>query len=150
MTWRLVKGPKWRLVSNRMAQLPVPGADDRNAPSVIRQVVVRISSRQKLIIDRDSPNIIAKPRRGTRELKWVPDGTQLNRDEAREEEEYTVDEHEKDVVEYIVLQKRIMKGEEEPWKVWGFMDNTTVESLKEEDKMADRIAEYDAAHPSLV
>lgn len=52
----------------------------------------------------------------------------------------------KDLTEYIVLQKIIWNGEDEPWKIWGTVNPSTIQEIKDqvnEDKdaggLADRI-----------
>ena len=42
-----------------------------------------------------------------------------------EEAEATQNAAPKTVVEYLVLQKRVVRGEEEDWKVWGFTEEST-------------------------
>lgn len=34
------------------------------------------------------------------------------------------------VAEYVVLQTMLIEGEEQPWKIWGFAEETKVEDLK--------------------
>ena len=41
---------------------------------------------------------------------------------------------EKDVQEYVVIQKRLWKGKEEGWLVWGTMEETTMEKLLAQGK----------------
>ncbi len=41
---------------------------------------------------------------------------------------------EKDVVEYVVIQRRLWKGSEERWLVWGTVEESTVEKLRAEEK----------------
>lgn len=41
---------------------------------------------------------------------------------------------ERDVMEYVVIQKRMWKGREEGWLVWGTTEETTVEKLLAEEK----------------
>ena len=42
---------------------------------------------------------------------------------------------EKDVTELVVIQKRVLRGKEEPWKVWG---TTTETSRKDLEVMVNR------------
>lgn len=41
---------------------------------------------------------------------------------------------EREVTEYLVLQRRLVAGVEEDWKVWGFAGETTVEGLREMER----------------
>lgn len=50
--------------------------------------------------------------------------------EVAEEEDAAVP---KTVVDYLVLQKRVIRGKEEEWKVWGFAEESTP-SVKERDQ----------------
>jgi protein MBA1 len=70
--------------------------------SGLRQAVVRISSRQSL-------------------TRYKGDGTPVPRTGT-----------EKEIREYLVIQKMLIKGTEEPWKVWGTTDETTLEAWEEE------------------
>jgi len=85
-----------RIVSTRAAVLP----EDKSA---IMQVVVRLSSTQSL-------ETILKGVGGREDT--VTKGTQGTQDGKQ------------DLVEYLVLQKLILRGTEKPWMVWG----TTQES----------------------
>lgn len=42
--------------------------------------------------------------------------------------------HEKDVKEYVVIQKRLWKGREEGWLVWGTTEEMTMEKLLAEER----------------
>ena len=48
------------------------------------------------------------------------------------------------VVEYLVLQQRVIRGEEEEWKVWGFTEETTPEVLKQDEEYWGKMLEYQA------
>lgn len=37
---------------------------------------------------------------------------------------------EKDMLEYVVLQRRFLKGQEDPWLIWGTMEETTMDKVK--------------------
>lgn len=155
MKWELVSKPllfSSRIVSNRYAPLPFPGADDPYAPSTIRQMVVRISSRQRLTIERDE-DVETERRRALESLAWSPDGTTASSRAADldvEAVESVVQEEpvEKNVVEYIVLQKKMVKGTDEPWKVWGFANKTTWEKMEADNKADADMMAYEAAHPT--
>lgn len=74
--------------------------------SGIRQVVLRMHSRQSL----------AKIKTGA---SGRPDITLSGTGE------------EKDVKEYLVLQRRLLKDQEGPWKIWGTTDETDVTDIVE-------------------
>lgn len=44
----------------------------------------------------------------------------------------------KDMVEYVVIQKRLLNGEEGPWMIWGMAEETSLETLQEWQKMLKR------------
>jgi len=46
---------------------------------------------------------------------------------------------EKEVVEYVVVQKRLWLGKEHPWRIWGTTEETTIEALEkaEEEEKAN-------------
>lgn len=70
--------------------------------SGMRQAVVRVVSRQKLTRYRPDGSIVAGSGK------------------------------EKDVVEYVVIQRRLMGGKESPWQVWGTTEETSLEKLEQE------------------
>ncbi|KAL8779565.1 MAG: hypothetical protein Q9213_006870 [Squamulea squamosa] len=98
LRWTLHKfsrGPKF--VSHRVAVLPFKG-------SAIRQVVVRMRSRQSL-----ARMVSGGPGR--------PDALVEGTGE------------EKPVSEYLVLQRRMWKEEEEPWMIWGTTEETNPDTV---------------------
>lgn len=93
-----------RVVSDRAAALPnVTGMG-------IRQVVVRIQSRQSLITP---PAPIA--RLSEKQIQDIEKQQQ---------------EKQKDCTEYIVLQRFMIGGKDGEWKVWGLAEETTTEELR--------------------
>jgi hypothetical protein len=81
-------------------------------------------------------------------LAWKPDaGKPLVEADASGVEQNVVEaplstETEKDVTEYLVLQKRVLQGvEDKEWKVQGFASETTLESIASDEKyMREMIA----------
>ncbi|KAL9127082.1 MAG: hypothetical protein Q9217_003984 [Psora testacea] len=71
--------------------------------SALRQVVVKIKSKQAL--------------------------TRLRRNEAGEEETVAGSGEVKQLLEYLVLQRRIFKAVEGPWKIWGTVEETKPEEV---------------------
>lgn len=118
LKWKLggyLKRP--RLVSHRATSLPIK---IKGKDVGIRQAVVRIASLQQLRRgELRSSRLHSRGTKGGNEfwrfehedLEWEP-------------------ELEKIVVEYVVLQTMLIEGEEQPWKIWGFVGETKVEDLK--------------------
>ena len=52
---------------------------------------------------------------------------------------------EREVTEFVVLQRLMVKGVEGPWMVWGFGEETTLEGMREEDKRVKAMQEFEAA-----
>lgn len=92
-----------RVVSHRASQMPIPESGD-DAPSMLRQAVVRIQSVQRLA-----------------------------REDAKEGEGQVTQpvESEKRVTEYVVIQKRVLRGVEEPWKFWGTTEPTSLDDFED-------------------
>lgn len=85
-----------RVVSSRASPLP-------RKDSALRQVVVKIKSKQSLALVQSSAT--GKPE--------VVKGT----------------DQEKDMVEYLVLQRRMFDGLEGPWKIWGTAQETEADDV---------------------
>ncbi|KAF2176170.1 hypothetical protein K469DRAFT_35077 [Zopfia rhizophila CBS 207.26] len=135
LSWQLLSYlSKPRIVSNRMAPLPIEGFKETG----LRQVVVRLHTRQ-LLTTRTEPRISKKQ---YKELAWTPDGVQP--EEVKDE----VEEKEENVVEYVVLQRRMVRGQEEDWLVWGFADETTTEKIREDEEFERLLSKYNAEHPA--
>lgn len=102
---------RWELVQyNKTAKLVSNrGATYPKQGASVRQAVVRISSRQKL----------TRLRNVNGNLGIVPGSGK-----------------EKDVVEYLVLQKLYDKWNEGPWQVWGTTRETTLEDLEDWQRQA--------------
>ncbi|KAL8953970.1 MAG: hypothetical protein Q9222_000180 [Ikaeria aurantiellina] len=96
---QFLRGPKF--VSQRIAVLPYKGA-------AIRQVVVRLQSRQSL--DR----VVSQGRDRSDGLAFDNDGG-------------------KAVSEYLVLQRRMWKEKEEPWMIWGTTEETDPDIVLDSD-----------------
>lgn len=83
--------------------------------SAIRQVVVRLQSRQSL-----ARTVFSGPGRPEELVKGTGKG--------------------KPVSEYVVLQRRMWKGEEEPWMIWGTTEETDPDTLLKGDVPAPAVA----------
>ncbi|KAL8854890.1 MAG: hypothetical protein Q9221_000397 [Calogaya cf. arnoldii] len=92
---KFIRAPKF--VSQRVGVLPYKG-------SAIRQVVVRMRSRQSL-------------------------ARMVSRGPGRPDAQIQGTGEEKDVTEYLVLQRRIWKEIEEPWMIWGTTDETDPDTV---------------------
>ncbi|TGO22675.1 hypothetical protein BPAE_0159g00220 [Botrytis paeoniae] len=100
ITWNLMKMNRRPKIMSTKAVM-IPGGDG----NVIRQAVVRISSRQEMTL---------KDNRG----KELPGSS------------------EKDIVEYVVVQKIYRNWQDPEWQVWGTTRGTTLKDLDEWEKMA--------------
>ena len=85
--------------------------------SALRQVIVKIKSKQSL--------------------------ARLRRNEAGEEVVATGSDNVKQLLEYLVLQRRIFKALEGPWMIWG-----TVEETKPEEVLGNKISKQDIREAS--
>ncbi|KAF2400306.1 hypothetical protein EJ06DRAFT_530290 [Trichodelitschia bisporula] len=93
-----------RIVSNKITTLPLQIG---NKPVAYQQAVVLIRSRQRLRKGRYDPL--------EKEVKWKSPST----------------EKEKTIPEYMVVQRRFIRDQWEPWIVWGFITPTSVKGLRE-------------------
>lgn len=131
MDWKLLKWKSARVVSHRASPL---GED--HPDTAYRQVVVRLESIQSLTISDSSAS--AAPR-SPRSLVWKPDeATAKNVRKVQEEEGgyqggFVDNGKSKKVVEYLVLQKRVIRGREEDWKVWGFAEESTPARIESDE-----------------
>lgn len=106
-----------RLVSHRATSLPMK---IKGKEVGIRQAVVRIVSLQWLQRgELRSSRLHSQGTRGGNEF-W-----RLEQEDVKWEPKL-----EKIVAEYVVLQTMLIEGEEQPWKIWGFAEETKVEDLK--------------------
>lgn len=145
LEWRL-HGPfkSSRVVSHRAAPIGETMPD-----TAYRQVVVRLVSEQSLRTIPLSSSSSTTPRHRTiHRLPWVPDAArqqaekQRQREKKREDEAGSeavevVDEEPavpKTVVDYLVLQKRVIRGKEEDWKVWGFAEESTPKIIERDQE----------------
>jgi protein MBA1 len=147
MTWKVIKSRNWpatRVVSNRALELSLPG----HPQTWIRQVVIRVKTRQRLVAKQSpttKPEVQAQIQqpisKGKRKaLAWTPDGGKPSTEVEEAAVENAVEaplstETEKDVTEYLVLQKRVLLGvEDKEWKIQGFASETTLESIASDEK----------------
>ncbi|KAF1947288.1 hypothetical protein EJ02DRAFT_365530 [Clathrospora elynae] len=157
LTWSLAKDakgqPKYRsvrVVSHRANTLGEDYPD-----TAYRQAVVRLESVQTLTRSNSaaggslhtSGSMGNKGPRSIARLTWAPDAmrekakmSRVRKVHAKEESDALVtggfedNGKPKTVVEYLVLQKRVIQGKEEGWKVWGFTQESTPEVIKEDEE----------------
>ena len=99
----------------------------------MRQVVVKIPARQVLRRGKVKEKSRARVTGNLRKVskgKFV--GKEMPKETPKDEEDEVLwdgEGTEKDVTEYIVIQRRVWYGAEEPWQVWGTTEETDIESL---------------------
>jgi protein MBA1 len=149
MDWKLIGKPSTKVVSHRASAF---GDDQPN--TAYRQAVIRIASTQKLSVayvkgaEGWTPN--ASKSSSPKGLKWVPvdvrQQLQKEKKSGKVEEDVEVKMNgkpkkadfvdngkPKKVVEYLVLQRRVINGtEDKEWKVWGFAQESTPERIAED------------------
>jgi protein MBA1 len=150
MDWKLIGTPSASVVSHRSS---VFGEEQPN--TAYRQAVVRIQSTQKLTITLDkgsegwTPN--ASKSSSPKGFKWVPVDVRQQlknekksgkavedvdvqiKDKPKKMTEFLDNGKTKKVTEYLVLQRRVINGREDPdWKAWGFAQESTPEKVAED------------------
>lgn len=116
---RYLSRPK--LVSQKPTELPF---EIEGAKAGARQAVVRIHTEQRLQL---GTNVQGRERLLSRERE------KMARDEFWQYEGDTVEwgsPKVKQLVEYVVLQRRLIKGVEEPWYIVGFAQESTIAELR--------------------
>jgi protein MBA1 len=153
MEWRLHGSPKAHVVSHRAAPLGEDYPD-----TAYRQVIVRLASTQSLKRG-DSTSAFSGPKQRTN-LPWLPDSARLKISHSLQSSRKRADEGEpkklrnkvfedngkaKQVVEYLVMQKRVIRGREErDWKVWGFAEESTPERIEADEEYWRRTLDLQA------
>lgn len=114
-----------RVVSHRAAPL-----GDTHPDSGYRQVIVRLESTQALKITNTGPRV-QHDKGGP---KWWPaEAKHQNIHVQQAPSEFADNGVPKRVVEYIVMQTQLIDGVEKEWKVQGFAEESTPESIKEDE-----------------
>ncbi|KAI4945243.1 hypothetical protein J4E86_009129 [Alternaria arbusti] len=146
LKWNLHEFKSARVMSHRASPL-----GEQTPDTAYRQVVVRLVSVQS--VERSTPTSpkMSKSPISAARLPWVPNAARQRAEKARQQRQKSEDEGEtekpvaksdeafidngvkKTVVEYLVLQKRVIKGTEEDWKVWGFTEASTPSVLAREE-----------------
>lgn len=81
-------------------------------------------------------------------MRWAPESTKRGKEKknkSREVAGFVDNGKERDVVEYLVLQKRLIRGREEEWKVQGFAVEHTPERLEEDEEYWRKTLDAQAA-----
>ncbi|KAG9205671.1 hypothetical protein G6514_007278 [Epicoccum nigrum] len=142
MSWQLLKFKSARIVSHRCAPLGSESPD-----TSYRQCIVRLESEQQLSVGSTSSSSAAQRR--ARAPAWMPKSAkaELNAVSAKSSAEgkQTIRDT---VVEYIVMQTRVVRGKPEEWKLWGFTKATTPDVLEEDDEYWRKTMEAQSARAS--
>lgn len=138
MSWQLHKFKSARIVSHRCAPL---GAD--HPDTSYRQCIVRLESEQALSM---TPLTTRGESHKTRAPKWTPSGAQKTSVVVPEQSgEVQEKMNVQTVVEYLVMQTRVMDGKEEEWKVWGFAGESTPAKMEEDEQYWKKMLDIQAA-----
>lgn len=131
MAWNLKEFKSVRVVSHLASML-----GDDHPDTAYRQAIIRLESVQSLTIrEWKKAHRPANVQRPLSDLKWVPEAAKTKAVEEVQMEEVGYDDtfvengELKTVVEYLVLQTRVIRGSAKDWKVWGFTEETTPEQL---------------------
>lgn len=141
VSWQLQKFKSARIVSHRCTPL-----GEEHPDTSFRQCIVRLESEQQLSVTPRSASTLK-----TRAPKWAPASVQDKQDVVRTtaapEQSAGIKEKAKveTVVEYLVMQIRVIEGKEEDWKLWGFANETTPARLQEDDDYWKRMIDAQAA-----
>ncbi|KAF2751998.1 hypothetical protein M011DRAFT_482766 [Sporormia fimetaria CBS 119925] len=131
--WSPVGKLSARVVSNKFAL--IQRSEDKKDTTYQRQVVVKITGRQKLKITYEPKDDIKKTKA---KFAWVPEGTDAGETGMKHKHNTEPQEIVKRVVEYMVWEMRCIKGAPKDWKMWGFTHKTTLESIAEARDMEER------------
>lgn len=135
LDWRIVKGPKAQIVSHRASMLSQDVEEGG-----FRQIVLRITSTQQLTVSgtgKVGTKASSKGKRHSTNRQWTPKGLVKPSSQVDIVDDADVEfadaqskTERKKVVEYMVIQKKFTNGKEDPhWKIWGFTQESTPESL---------------------
>lgn len=135
MKWELL-GCSARIVSHRAQPL-----GDEQPDTAYRQLIVRLQTTQILSIskaDTSTPGLLANTQgySSLKGLKWAPKEAKSveSGTEVQQAGDFADNGKARGVVEYLVLQKRVIRGrEEDEWKVWGFAQESTPEKIEEDE-----------------
>jgi protein MBA1 len=151
MEWKLLNWKSARVMSHRVTSLGEAYPD-----TAFRQVVVRLESEQKLNLRDDTYSKSALHPNSRYSLKaltansrrWIPEeaSTKIHKAEPKLGRQINASRSPGDtkgedqgeitrVVEYLVMQKRVInRKEDEKWKIWGFVEESTPQKLEDDDE----------------
>lgn len=143
MDWKLLAFKHASIVSHRAQPL---GEDQPD--TAYRQVVVRIASRQKLTLSGGytGEGNASKAQLPSR-LRWVPEHVRRREEHrgTKKGDGFVDNGKVQEVVEYLVLQNRLIRGEEEGWKVQGFAQESTPARMQEDEEYWNKTLSAQAA-----
>lgn len=134
MTWQLLRFKSARIVSHRCAPLGGERPD-----TSYRQCIVRLESEQQLTV---APISSATTAHKAHVPKWTPSYAQSTQSKKNAVGAAAVEQSgevmEKGsvetVVEYVVMQTRVVDGkEEDDWRLWGFASESTPAKIEEDE-----------------
>lgn len=139
MDWQLMKTPSASVVSHRASLF---GEDQPD--TAYRQAVIRMESTQRLTIKYSAgaagSTLNASKPSNMKGVKWLPadvrtESRKETKDDDKVQRDVTFADNGKPrkVVEYLVLQRRVIKGQEEDWKVWGFTQESTPARIEDDE-----------------
>jgi protein MBA1 len=128
MEWQLTNTPSMSIVSHRASMF-----GDDQPDTAYRQVVIRIVSTQKLTIEHSAVAVgmgpsVSKSVHRTRSRKSIKESHEVHT-----ETSFPETTQPRKVVEYLVLQRRVIRGQEEDWKIWGFTQASTPAKIEDDD-----------------
>lgn len=146
-SWQLLKYKSARIVSHRCSPL---GGD--HPDTSYRQCIVRLESEQQLSV---TPVLSPAATQKAHAPRWAPSYAQSKKTgivaaAAAAPAEQSVEAKEKGkvetVVEYVVMQTRVMDGkEEDDWKLWGFTGESTPAKIEEDEAYWKKMLDIQAA-----
>ena len=133
MEWKLKRWKSVRIVSDRVGTIGAKFPD-----SAYRQVIVRLASVQALQIeDKKGPVKDKSPFHSKSE--WKPRGAKHVQQKPPQEPQYLDNGKDQKVVEYLVMQRRVYKGKEGEWQIWGFAEPSTPESIQRDEEHQQKV-----------
>ena len=135
--------------------MPIPGEpESRVTPTAMRQIVVKLTTKQRLTVIREDPEVKQKQSQSGKQksaLQWQPRKTAAERRNEKSRPELENTDIAKDqaiertVTEYVVLHQRMLRGVIEEWKIWGFTEPSTMESIAKSEQFERDMGDYEAA-----
>lgn len=139
MSWQLRKFKSAKVVSHRCAPL---GSD--HPDTSYRQCVVRLESEQQLSTSSTGSSVSVHKRAP----KWAPAHAQKAEVVSPATQNVQIKDNGKvqTVVEYLVMQTRVVDGKEEDWKIWGFTAESTPSRIEEDEQYWKRMLDIQTSN----